>query len=500
MTERLPKPSYKNENDSASLSADLRSFIYLAGGLTHTMRYRASGELEKPLENYDLSGGDRSYIASAIMEYYFFIHREEFTAEDRDLALAISLSYDLGDIARQSRSENVIKTQNEQSDELQATLHLIADLPDAHNFRDGLWTNFLVYKTAIHLPDSRLISDQEKRISHLVRVAKGLGQLMYIASKSPEVRRKIFAETGLTKEVLEIKYGRFMDNFPELKAWYRQLLKLLHKDMAHNSSSSIGSYKVHGDQSDKGSVLAGEPRNVQLAFDLVNFMSGKSGIQKHLQVLAHKEVAKTTIRNEVYQLLFLLRCKRVFMLSRHNKALDEHRDSVAEHSFFMMVLARYFLPLVQEDPRQKDSKKLSTSDIFAQELVHDLGEIIRGDKTPDKKTEQDSHNEHDDMRMLHRQFLPRKSGFHDFVLQTSEGYEKDKSSEDLKVCPATFVKCLDIIEAFLYIIDPETSDKKNKMKLVDVDSFYEKNKKYFDLYPVLDDYFREIILLFKLGN
>lgn len=499
METMLPKPSYSNESEAADMSADLRSFIYLAGGLTHTMRYRASGEPEKPIESYELSGGDRSYIASAIMEYYFYIHSTEFTPEDRDLALAISLSYDLGDIARMGRSKNTIKTQQEQTDELGATLHLIADLPDAYNFRDTLWKNFLVYKTALHLPYSKLITEQELKISHLVRATKGLGQLMYITSKPRDVRNKIFTESSLTKEVIELKYGRFIAKFPELNAWYKTLLRLLKTEMP-TDAVNITPYKPNELPSAQSHLLSEEPRNARLAFDLINFMSGKVGVQKHLQVLAHRENAKTNIRNEVYQLLFLLRCKRIFMFSHQQKSTNEHRDSVAEHSFFMMVLARYFLPIVKGDVRQQNIENLILTDIFAQELVHDLGEIVRGDKTPDKKTKEDSQAEYNDMRMLHSKFLPRKSRFHDFVLHTSEKYEADKSSENPIVCPATFVKCLDIIEAFLYIIDPETADKKAKMKLVNVDAFYEKNKKYFELYPTLNDYFKEIILLFKLSS
>lgn len=498
MDGKLPKPSYRSLEMQANKMADLRGFIYLAGGLTHTMRYRASGEPEKPIENFDLSIGDRDYLVSVIIEYYIFNNKNEFSDADRERLSELSISYDLGDVARTRRVEGAFKTRDEQSDELRLVIELIGNLPDGKNFRDKLWANFLIYKTGVHIPDSKLLSEQDRRFVHIVRAAKGLSQLMYIASKPKEIRKKILENQKLSIEILELKYGRFCNEFPLFKDWYKSLIKFLGNDLS-SLSREIEPLQPYENPSDKAELLDGEPINTRRAFELLNFFSGRNGISNRIHVLAHAEPAKVSIRNEVYQLLKLMRLKRVNMFSEV-KSSAEHRDSVSEHSSMMATLASYFLPIVLSDPEQSNKQNIVYKDVVSESLVHDLGEIVRGDKTPDKKTVQDSRNEEEDLEMLHRNYFPRQGGFNDYILQIGKKYEHDKSAEVPKVCPATFVKCLDVIEAFLYIIDPETTDKKEKMKLVDVDSFYEKNKKFFQLYPVLDRYFEEIVLLYKVGS
>lgn len=98
MERNLPKSSYKGLEMPANHIADLRSFIYLAGGLPHTMRYRASGEPEKAIENFDFSIGDRDYLVSAIIEYYMFNNKNQFSDAERKRLSELNMSYDLGDV------------------------------------------------------------------------------------------------------------------------------------------------------------------------------------------------------------------------------------------------------------------------------------------------------------------------------------------------------------------------------------------------------------------
>lgn len=140
---------------------------------------------------------------------------------------------------------------------------------------------------------------------------------------------------------------------------------------------------------------------------------------------------KQTIQKEIEHIAYLLNLKKV---TRFGFARPQHdpTESVAEHVYGLMVLAKYFLPLVDAE------KGMNHQLIYDMILWHDTGEIETGDVPMFLKTQQDMDAEVDALGKV-KKSAPQQLA--DEIYNAAYHYETGDSQE------RRFMKAIDKLES-----------------------------------------------------
>jgi len=155
------------------------------------------------------------------------------------------------------------------------------------------------------------------------------------------------------------------------------------------------------------------------------------------------------ILSEIKRLRYLFDIKRVM---RYNSTRDHsvHSESVAEHVYGVLILAKYFLPL--EDPEQKmDWKK-----IFDIILFHDVVEIETGDTLFHKKNP--DHSQREDVAIEKvKENVPES--MQNAIRELFLDYKNKKSPE------AQFAFAVDKLEPLLELFDEVNIKSYKRLKV-----------------------------------
>jgi 5'-deoxynucleotidase YfbR-like HD superfamily hydrolase len=344
-----------------------------------------------------------------------------------------------------------------------------------------------------------LLTTEDRKLCRLIKGCKGVAQLLYLANRSEKVRDQALKRIDLNKEIFEEKYLEYILENKTLNEIYKKLCSLIFKEKAGTEQRLIKTKEISEMPAAVSDILKGG-RNAMRAWFLAKRFLGDKNLNPYLHIFNRKAETKYDIWNEVGYFKNLLRMKRNYTFGAGIKNVNEHRDSDAEHTFFMEILVMYFANLAWNDQRQNEKEKLYVPEIKLECLVHDGGEYLKGDKRKGTKTTGDENEEKESWLKLYKNYLPRMGGFRDKIFQAMERYENGKVAEKLEIGPATFVKAIDILEALIYILDQETVPKQVNMRIVDFEKLYQKSKGYFDLYPIMDDFILVIIKQYKLAN
>ena len=390
----------------------------------------------------------------------------------------------------------------EQAEEMCKVSDFLNMLPDAGSFRDRIWKNYLRYKLSLYtrgeLPHNLLTYD-DRKCCRLIKGCKGIAQLLYLANRNEEVRAETLERISLDKDIFEEKYLEYILENKTLYEIYKRLCKLIFKEKAGTKQTLIKTKEII-EMPDNIFQILKNGRNSMRAWFLAKRFLGDNNLSSYSSIFSRRAKTEFDIRNEVILFKNLLRMKRNYTFGAGVKEESEHRDSDAEHTFFMEILVMYFGNLVHNDVRQKEKVKINIPEAKLQCLVHDGGEYLKGDKRKGTKTNVDENEEKQTWTNLYKNYLPRMGGFREKIFDAQERYEKGKTAEILEIGPATFVKAIDMLEALIYILDQDTVPKQTNMRIVDFEKLYQKSKGYFELYPIMDDFIQEIIRLYKLTN
>ncbi len=499
-THRVPYNSLEEEQSDYK---DLMGLIYLSF-FTNRLRYKDEkrGELDRKNEDLNFTNGDKGFLSLCLFEYLKAFDESLLENGSDQIFFELLFSSDLGDLVEVRTIPEVHMKNLEQAKEVKAVAAFINLLPSKVGYREVLWRRYLQYKASLRVNGDlpkELLSDREKRFARMVKACKGISQLLFLANKSNESKQKVFENSNLTKRVFDASYLEFIVDFPRLLEMYTDLCLLVFKEKV---AEKIYIEPHLTTQFTEPEFMKTADANERLARILIlNFLPDSVNLNEYLSLFGKKEVRHDAgITNEILSFSFLLRIKRIKRYGISPKETYVHTDTVPEHTFFIRVLISYFLRAVMTDERQKDISKLTdVASLSFLSLVHDFGEILRGDKKTQNKTTADSQAEIDSIDTLRKNYVPRKGDLHQRVYDTLHKYEEEKNAEVLEVGPTSFLKAIDIMEALLYIVDMETTDKQVNMSIVDMNAFYLKSKKYFELYPMLDDFFKNFITLWEKG-
>lgn len=145
---------------------------------------------------------------------------------------------------------------------------------------------------------------------------------------------------------------------------------------------------------------------------------------------------------EIQEILtFLQRTKPLEKLERYNSSLNKNQNTVAEHSWRLVLMALVIAP--------KTGATLDMQKIFSLAVTHDLAEAVVGDA--------DGYSQ----SQLGADFAVKKgaledAGMHKLIQDISFGedvYTLWKEFEDQQTIEARFVKALDKIEGMLHIME-----------------------------------------------
>lgn len=474
-------PGHKSPNQNEGSKENIRAtraLIYLTFFINR-LRFKKETEHDRENESTIFTNGDKGFISMFIFEY--------LKTKDQSLAkegvskkvFDIMLASDLADLTEVVGIKVGILSHEHQLLEIGRVENYLNNLSIDTDFKTAMFADYLKYKGSLYLPTTlqeKVLTEEDVRIGRLVKAMKGVSQLLFISNKDKKTKEKILSYRYRTVEIFNQSYLRYIEEFPDIYDIYKILVRLIYK-RSHKSENSVT----------PSSEGAEEFHSM-----LIQHLSKENLADKKMQ---QKEV---TAENEILVMSsFFYRIKRIYLFSPEVKKDSEQKDSVPEHTFFILFLYTFFIGKILNDPKQKGKEFLQNSaDVIFMILSHDLGEILKGDVPAYKKTVDDTRKELEAVEKLAVDYMP-DSTLAQKLLSFTHDYEAEKNAEEPSVNIFTFVKALDVLEALLYIFEDSTKAKKANMTIVDLKKYYLKNQKIFLLYPILDRCFAELVNKFS---
>ncbi len=179
------------------------------------------------------------------------------------------------------------------------------------------------------------------------------------------------------------------------------------------------------------------------------------------------------VLEEVKRLQFFYGLKREIRYGEERSDMS-NPESVAEHVYGMYVLLNYFLPL--EDIESNWSRERIEKMI----LLHDLDEVITGDKIGYLKTKEDVANEEVALIDVYKAIPESMREESELLLKE---YHKRETPE------AKFVKAIDKIEPIVHLFNEGGKELLARMKTT-----YEQNAsikiQFFEEFPVIMHFYK----------
>ncbi len=183
------------------------------------------------------------------------------------------------------------------------------------------------------------------------------------------------------------------------------------------------------------------------------------------------------IQKEIEQILYLMRLKHVTRWG-FQRDTNDPTESVAEHVYGLMVLAKYFLPILDPENRLDKQK------IYDMILWHDTGEIETGDIPTFQKTQSDTNLE---LEALDSARTKTPMSLSQEIYKSAVEYETQNGPE------VDFMKMLDKTEgAFELLSNPAVAKMRYAKQRVTKDMFINKRLFIAKTHPIAFEYVKEI--------
>src|SRR3989338_8578864 len=419
MPEKMPKSPFRDsENpENKPLSEEIRA---VAGIFEFTRRLRAKSklsDLDKPRENVSESAGDHTAMTAYLMHYFLpLVEQQDGLKLDYQKTLDMVLAHDIGEMSALPSVPGVQKDTQQRQEELESTAKIFAELPQRNGFNKTLFDAYADYL------------GQETRESRFARALNGLETMLYVLSRPPQLRQELVGCKGYAIEDYRDRIEPFCREFPPLEKFYTRIEHIFNQQGYFAESRKY-----------ENSIM--QPETARKIF--------LSKAPKFTNKI------KIDVNSENEKLLQLQRLKRRMRFGQPAKPETEHNDTVPEHVSSLLLLARYFVPAIKSDREQERREAISLEETVKMILVHDMPEVIRGDKISPLKTEADAIGEWDVATEIASDYAPRAGGYNEKFWETFDAYETDRIRDPF-VGNAWLVKGLDVFEAQLYIFDSET--------------------------------------------
>lgn len=171
----------------------------------------------------------------------------------------------------------------------------------------------------------------------------------------------------------------------------------------------------------------------------------------------------------------ILKFKLINKLKEVTRAnsVKQRKESTAEHVYSCMLLANYFLDLIDQD--------LDKVKVYEMLMFHDLVEIEVGDIPINKKhNPRLKQNQELQAAQILQNKLPKQQG--------QKFYSSFLEFEELQTSEAKFVKAIDALDPIIHEMDYK-EDWKGWTK----EFLIEKKEKYFEPFPKLKEIFHELL-------
>lgn len=342
---------------------------------------------------------------------------------------------------------------------------IVGELPKAGGFNIAMWASYVEGVLG------------ESKEAKLAKAISGLSTMLYIQSKEDaEIQRELVAGNSFTEEMYQEKIGKFANDFPVLKDLYEDLLKKFKdKKLFKISDEEVTPQKELFSPKDNSEIERSKMRE-QLA-----------GLTKIVE--SDKKVKKPKVFKEIMSMMSFMRLKRKTRYGNPEKSETEHRDTVGEHTYMMLILARYFLPIINENRKVKSQKEISFHDLHSCIMAHDAVEGILGDVPVVTKTDEDSMSEEKAVEILLKKYIP--DHLKERVKQMIEDYLSAKKT--FKPEYGVLTKAIDCVEAYLYLFDVETREKLKNMTLLGRREYTEKIKNVISYFKEVESWWFEIM-------
>lgn len=451
-TESFKTPFRERQNpDQTPLAEEIKAVL---GIFELTRRLRAKvpenvDDVDKPRENISESAGDQTAMTAYLMHYFLPLVEREGISLDYEKTLDMVLAHNIGDIGALPSRPGVQLTLDERHEEIASSAKVFRKLPRRNGFNRTLFNAYAEYL------------GQESREARFVRALNGLETMLYVLSRPPHLREGLVGGKGYAIEDYRERIEPFCREFPALYKFYTRAERIFHGKAYFAPSRKY-----------QNQIMRPE-----VAKSL--FLSQKSKV---------RGVSKIDTDDENERLLRLQRLKRRLRFGQPAKPQEMHNDTVPEHISSLLLLSRYFVTAVKNDPRQARKEVLSQQEVTEMILAHDMPEIIRGDVIAPLKTEEDALAEWDVAIDIAGDYAPRAGGFDERFWKNLEKYEYDREKPPF-VCDAWLTKGLDAYEAQLYIFDRETRGKLSRMQILTREEVRGKIGKVLEQFPVLKEHF-----------
>ena len=467
MPERIPGSPFRDRErtEKIPLSREVDAVTRI---FEFTRRLRAkvpedSNDVDKPRENVTESVGDHVAMNAYLMHYFLPLLEEKGVKIDYAHTFDMVLAQSIGDIADVPSTPGIQKDLRQQEAEIISTTNVFKDLPRRNGFNRELFDAYAEYL------------GQETPEAQLVHALNGLETMLYVLSRPPELRKNLVGGKGYTVDDYEKRIGVFCkrEGFEPLGEFYT-LTERLFRQKGYFAAEKEGGYK-------NGIMTPKEKQDL--------FISNKPDF---------RDFPDVDVNDENIRLLRLQRLKRKLRFGQPPKPSNEYHDTVPEHVAELFLLYRYFLPSIKNDIAQNQKlspylRKLIMNAFDLREgveiiLAHDIPEIIKGDVIAPIKTEADAVEEWDIATEIASEYAPRAGGFDEEFWNRLDKYESDRNRPPFPGI-AWLIKLLDILEAQLYIFDPETREKLSRMHIL---ARYEVRKKadpILPLFPTPNEHF-----------
>lgn len=412
---------------------------------------------DKSTDEIQESSGDHIAMSAYLMHY--FLPQLEKTGEklDYDRVLDMVLTEDLGSVANLPPMPGVQKKQEQKREEIVETARIFADLPKRNGFNEQMFNAYAEYL------------GQESKESRFVRAINGLETMLYVLSRPHERRKEIVAGGGYAIEDYRERIGAYCKEFPPLREFYERAERLLHGKQYFAPSRLYQNQLMRGETA----------RNI---------------LESNRPDLGDESTA--TVASENDGLLLLQRLKRKLRFGQSPKPASEHHDTVAEHISSLLYLVRYFYPALKADKTQKRREQLSLRLLVEMVLAHDMPEALTGDTIAPEKTAKHAREEYDAGVEESIEYAPRQSDFQERFWHALEKYEEDRNRAPF-AGNSWLVKSLDVVEAQMYIFDPETRAKTSKLRVRSRKEVHDQWADVLRLFPILDAHYKDLEKRFK---
>ncbi len=430
--------------------------------LTRRLRYKNPDnpvDIDKSRNETTESAGDHIAMVAYLMHYFLPILERKGIKLNYEQVLDMVLTHDIAEATGSPHFIGIRKTVKEKRQEITDSFALINNkLPQRNGFNIAIGNAYSEY------------FQQKTPEARFVRALNGLETMLYLLSKTDDVRNQMIKENGYTLEDYQRRIGAFCEPYPPLHEFYKRIEHLFRiKNYFAPSAENKENVDV----------------NPEEMASLLSSLAPKS------------ESRRLNISSENAGLLQLLALKRKLRFGHKPKPINETHDTVAEHTSSLLFLARYFLPALKADRKQKGRDSLSMRIVAETILAHDIPEAITGDVRIIDKTIKDTEKEESAAEDIAQKYAPRAEGFNELFKKRFEHYEENKQRQNLMHTNLTLVKTLDSLEALFQIFDPATRAKIPLIKILPLDQIKEKIGTYCQLFPIIEQHYEALLSISK---